>query len=54
MNAYLDTSILLSRLLKQRNQLKPWGQWDSAYTSMLTRLEFMRTVDRMRLIGVAV
>ncbi len=51
MNVYLDTSVVLSRLLKQSNALLSWGRWEAAYTSVLTRLEFLRTVDRMRLAG---
>ncbi len=51
MNAYLDTSVILSRLLNQPNQLSSWGDWERCYTSVLTRVEFLRTVDRLRLNG---
>ena len=51
MNVYLDTSVILSRLLDQPNQLNSWGEWDACYTSLLTGVEFLRTVDRMRLNG---
>ena len=51
MKAYLDTSVILSRLLNQSNQLSSWGEWETCYTSVLTRLEFLRTVDRLRLNG---
>ena len=51
MNVYLDTSVILSRLLNQPNQLDPWGEWTTCYTSALTRTEFLRTVDRLRLRG---
>ena len=51
MTVYLDTSVILSRLLNQDNQLTAWGRWDACYTSALTHLEFYRTLDRMRLTG---
>lgn len=49
MNVYVDTSVILSRLLNQSNQLKEWGDWERVYTSVITRVEFFRTVDRLRL-----
>lgn len=51
MNVYLDTSVILSRLLNQANQLASWGDWQACFTSALTRVEFLRAVDRMRLNG---
>ena len=51
MIVYLDTSVILSRFLGQSNALPKWGDWDSAYTSTLTRVEFHRTMDRLRLDG---
>ena len=48
---YCDTSVLLSRLLNQSNQLANWAEWEEGYTSELTRVEFLRTVDRLRLGG---
>ena len=51
MNVYLDTSVILSRLLNQSNQLSSWGEWETCYTSVLTSVEFLRTVDRLRLNG---
>lgn len=47
----MDTSVILSRFLGQPNSLSPWGKWESVYTSALTRVEFMRTIDRLRLQG---
>ncbi|MDA0989984.1 MAG: type II toxin-antitoxin system VapC family toxin [Verrucomicrobia bacterium] len=52
MNVYLDTSVVLSHFLNQPNRLRSWGAWEACYTSALTRLEFYRTVDRLRLNGV--
>jgi len=48
---YLDTSVVLSRFLGQSNALKSWGEWDRAFTSDLTHVEFHRTLDRLRLNG---
>lgn len=51
MTVYLDTSVILSRFLGQANALSAWGEWRRAYTSEITRVEFLRTVDRLRLGG---
>jgi predicted nucleic acid-binding protein len=51
MTVYLDTSVVLSRLLNQPNALPSWGTWDASYTSVITRVEFLRAVDRLRLSG---
>ncbi|MBT3191982.1 MAG: type II toxin-antitoxin system VapC family toxin [Verrucomicrobia bacterium] len=51
MIAYLDTSVILSRFLGQSNALHKWGDWEKAYASTLTRVEFHRTIDRLRLDG---
>ncbi len=48
---YLDTSVILSRFLGQSNALSSWGECKRAYTSVLTRVEYFRTIDRMRLEG---
>jgi len=51
MNVYLDTSVVLRRLLRQRNAFRGWGDWDGAYSSVIMRVETLRTVDRLRLDG---
>lgn len=51
MIVYLDSSVIVGRLLGQPNRLQPWGGWSRAYTSELTRVEFYRTLDRLRLQG---
>lgn len=51
MTVYLDTTVVIRRLLKQRNAISDWGTWDAAYTSVLCRAEFSRTLDRLRLEG---
>ncbi len=51
MTVYLDSSVIVGHLLGQKNRLQPWGGWSRAYTSVLTRVEFFRTMDRLRLQG---
>ena len=51
MIAYLDTSVIVSRLTGQSPSLASWGAWDKGFTSVLTRVEFLRTCERMRLTG---
>lgn len=49
MTVYLDTSVIVSRLLNQENRLPRWGEWEKAWSSLLTRMEFYRTLDRLRM-----
>lgn len=49
MTVYLDTSVILSRFLGQANALRAWGEWDQAFTSELSRIEYFRSIDRLRL-----
>lgn len=51
MKVYLDTSVLLRTLLGESGALKEWGHWDEGYTSEITRVESLRTLDRLRLQG---
>ena len=51
MTVYVDTSIVLRRLLRQPNPIADWGAWDAAYASVLCRTEFSRSLDRLRLEG---
>ena len=51
MNVYLDSSVVLRRLQGERAPLVPWGQWKRAYSSVLLRVEVLRTIDRSRLRG---
>ena len=52
MTVYLDTSVILRKLLGQSPALKGWGTWQVVYSSELLWLEAMRSFDRMRLEGV--
>ena len=49
MIVYLDTSVVLRRLLEQRRQLQEWGKWTASYASELLGLEARRVIDRLRL-----
>ena len=51
MTVYVDTSIVLRRLLRQPGAVEDWGRWDAAYSSVLCRTEFCRALDRLRLEG---
>ncbi len=51
MNVYLETSALVQRIVVRQPALKEWGQWGQAFTSDLTRVEALRTLDRYRLEG---
>jgi uncharacterized protein len=51
MNVYLDSSIVLRRLQREPARLTGWGGWEHAYSSVLLRVEVLRTIDRNRLRG---
>jgi len=51
MTVYLDTSVVIRWLLKQPKAIAGWGAWDAAFTSVICRTEFSRTLDRLRLEG---
>ena len=49
MTAYVDTSVLLRIALGQADALPEWRQIDRGITSVLARVEGLRTLDRVRL-----
>jgi predicted nucleic acid-binding protein len=51
MKVYLDSSVVLRRLQREPAALAHWGQWERAYSSVLLRVEVLRTIDRNRLRG---
>lgn len=51
MTVYLDASVVLRKLQHEPSPLTAWGQWEHAYSSVLLRLEVLRTIDRNRLKG---
>jgi hypothetical protein len=52
MIVYLDSSVVLRRLLDQPRVLRDWGDWDAAYSSELLGIECRRAIDRLRLEGL--
>lgn len=49
MIVYLDSSVILSHLLKQKNALNPWGEWKEVCVSQINQLEAFRTFYRLRM-----
>jgi predicted nucleic acid-binding protein len=47
--AYVDSSVLLRIILGQPNALSEWHRIQQGVTSALTRVESLRTLDRVRL-----
>ena len=48
MKVYLDSSVVMRRLLREPNALATWGEWDEACASVLMRIEARRAIDRLR------
>ena len=51
MTVYIDTSVILRKLLREPNPIQVWGKWDRALSSALWRVEALRNIDRLRLSG---
>lgn len=49
MIAYLDSSVLLRVILRQRGALKEWDSIETGVASALAEVECLRTLDRFRL-----
>lgn len=49
MRAYLDSSVLLRVVLGEGKRLSEWSRINAAVTSEITRVECLRTLDRLRL-----
>ncbi|MGH9368403.1 MAG: type II toxin-antitoxin system VapC family toxin [Thermoanaerobaculia bacterium] len=49
MIAYLDSSVLLRRVLGQRDSLAQWKKIEAGVASALVEVECLRTLDRLRL-----
>ena len=45
---YLDTSAVIRWILQSPNHYSEFGNWDSAISSTLLKLEFNRTMDRLQ------
>ena len=52
MKVYLDTSVILRRLLNEIGQVAGWAQWTEAYSSRLWKTEAARTIHRLRMEGL--
>lgn len=51
MIVYLDTSVILRKILAEPGPAFTWGERDEAMTSELARVEARRAIDRLRLGG---
>src|SRR5262249_47781128 len=49
MIVYLDSSVVLRRVLRQSEPLREWDQIERGVSSALLRVECARAVDRLRL-----
>ena len=51
MNVYVDSSVILRVVFRERDRLRTWAKISMPVTSELTRVEVRRTMDRARLAG---
>ena len=51
MNCYVDSSVVLRKVLNQDNALREWSLVTKPFSSRLIRLECFRSLDRLRLMG---
>ena len=51
MNVYLDSSVVLRKLQRETSPVATWGRWERVCSSVLLRVEVLRTFDRNRLKG---
>ena len=49
MNVYVDSSVLLRVILEEEGRLRIWNRIGSPVSSVLIRLECLRTIDRARI-----
>jgi len=49
--AFLDSSVAVRSLLHEPGAIEDWSQWDQVVTSALLRVETLRAIDRMRVMG---
>lgn len=52
MKCYVDSSVLLRRLLRQKGGLAEWSRITQPFASRLVRLECLRTIERLSLRGL--
>lgn len=51
MNCYLDSSVVLRKVLRQSNSLEEWSALKTGFSSRLLQLECLRSIDRLRLLS---
>jgi predicted nucleic acid-binding protein len=51
MNVYLDSSVVVRKLQGEPAPVATWGRWERACSSVMLRVEVLRTIDRNRLKG---
>jgi predicted nucleic acid-binding protein len=49
---YLDTSVVLRVLLRQKGAIRSWDRWAEAWSSEILKVEARRVLDRLRLEAV--
>jgi len=49
--AYLDSSVAVRSLLHEPGAIEDWSQWDLAIASALLRVETLRAIDRLHVMG---
>ncbi|TNF72485.1 MAG: PIN domain-containing protein [Acidobacteria bacterium] len=52
MIAYVDSSVLLRLILRQKGALEEWKRVERGVASALVEVECLRTLDRLRLVGM--
>jgi len=53
MRVYMDTSVVMGRVLGDPGAIDDWSEWEPAISIELIRVELHRVVDRLRLRGQA-
>jgi predicted nucleic acid-binding protein len=48
-NAYLDSSVLLRLILRERSTLREWDSIETGVGSVIVEVECLRAIDRLRL-----
>ncbi len=51
MKAYLDSSVVLRRVLDEPGAIRTWSQWELVMASELLQVEGFRAIDRLRIVG---
>ena len=51
LKVYVDSSVVLRKLLGAPGTTPRWGAWDLAVASELVQVEALRTLDRLRVLG---